>query len=56
MGPLLAAPSPENDQTRILQMFGVKVAVALVAAAVNQPKTVLTTEQLALREQIYPDY
>jgi hypothetical protein len=57
MGPLLAARSPENDQTRILQKFGVNVAVALVAAAVNRPKAVLTTEQPeALREQICQDY
>jgi hypothetical protein len=57
MGPLLTARSPENDQTRTLQKFGVKVAVALIAAAVNQPKAVLTTKQPeALREQIYQDY
>jgi hypothetical protein len=57
MGSLLAARSPENDQTRILQKFGVNVAVAQVAAAVNRPKAVLTTEQPeALREQICQDY
>jgi hypothetical protein len=54
MGPLLAARSPENDQTRILQKLGIKVAVALVPAAVNQPKAVSTTKQP--REQIYQDY
>jgi hypothetical protein len=42
---------------RILQKLGVKVAVALVAAAVNQPKAVLTTEQPEAHcEQIYSDY